>query len=363
MMSLLLPLLASCGGSGGGPPATSGPDPAPPAPPPPGNDPPQAANDSASTPRGVSVVVHVLTNDTDPEGDELQLDSVGAPAHGTATAQSDGSVTYAPVAGFDGTDSFAYTISDGNGGMDTANVSITVMAASGDALRNRIAEAPEGSWLKVNANRYEEVWTPVSQRARVNDVAFGSPRKIITAWASMTWDSNRSQLIIWGGGHANYAGNEVLPLRCRRSALASRVAAKRRGCSRSTIGASSPWTAPRMRRFPRTPTTTRSFCRRLDRFITFGGASYNAGRLFVLDDGVTEDRTISVGSEPRRCKHGRRHGRIAGGLRTILRDRRPDVDQPQCDRRQWHRREAAGLIRQWHFGIRARTGRRVDPRD
>jgi hypothetical protein len=25
-----------------------------------------------------------------------------------------------------------------------------------------------------------------------------------------------------------------------------------------------------------------------DRFITFGGASYNAGRLFVLDDGVTK---------------------------------------------------------------------------
>src|SRR5688572_30106804 len=118
MMSLLLPLLASCGGSGGG--STSTPDPPGS---PSGNDPPQAANDSASTPRGVSVVVHVLTNDTDPEGDELQVDSVGAPAHGTATAQSDASVTYALVAGFDGTDSFAYTISDANGGTDTAHVS------------------------------------------------------------------------------------------------------------------------------------------------------------------------------------------------------------------------------------------------
>ena len=67
--------------------------------------------------------------------------------------------------------------------MDTANVSITVMPASGDALRDRIAEAPEGSWLKVNANRFEEVWTPVSQRARVKGMAFGKPRKIITAWA------------------------------------------------------------------------------------------------------------------------------------------------------------------------------------
>lgn len=283
MVNLLLPLLTSCGGSGGGPPATSAPDPDPP----PGNDPPQAANDSASTPRGVSVVVHVLTNDTDPEGDELQVDSVGAPAHGTATVQSDGSVTYAPVAGFDGTDSFAYTISDGNGGLDTANVSITVMLGSGDALRNRIAEAPEGSWLKVNANRYEEVWTPVSQRARVNDVAFGSPLKIITAWASMTWDSNRSQLIIWGGGHANYAGNEVHrfdagDLRWHRASLPSAVHAPfgdRRffavdGAANAPISAHT--------------YDNQEFLPQIDRFITFGGASYNTGALFLLDDGQTK---------------------------------------------------------------------------
>jgi Bacterial Ig domain len=277
MVNLILP---SCGGSGGGPPATSAPDPDPP----PGNNPPQAANDSASTPRGVSVVVPVLTNDTDPEGDELQLDSVGAPVHGTATAESDGSVTYEPVAGFDGTDSFAYTISDGNGGMDSANVSITVMP---DALRNRIAEAPEGSWLKVNANRYEEVWTPVSQRARVNEVAFGSPLKIITAWASMTWDSNRSQLIIWGGGHANYAGNEVHrfdagDLRWHRASLPSAVHAPfgdRRffavdGAANAPISAHT--------------YDNQEFLPQIDRLITFGGASYNTGALFLLDDGETK---------------------------------------------------------------------------
>ena len=173
----------------------------------------------------------------------------------------------------------AYTISDGNGGMDTANVSITVMPASGDALRDRIAEAPEGSWLKVNANRFEEVWTPVPQRARVNDVAFGSPRKIITAWASMTWDSNRSQLIIWGGGHANYAGNEVLPVRCRGSALASRVVAKRRACS---LRRPALLRRGRRRNAPISSHTydNQEFLPQIDRFITFGGASYNSGRAF-----------------------------------------------------------------------------------
>ena len=285
MMSLLVPILASCGGSGGGAPDTSGPDPAPPAPPsPPGNDPPLAANDSASTPRGVSVVVQVLAND---EGDELQLDSVGTPAHGVATPNIDGSVTYAPAAGFEGSDAFSYTISDGNGGMDTADVSIAVMPASGDALRNRIAEAPEGSWLKVNANRFEEVWTPVSQRAQVDGVALGSPRKIIAAWSSMTWDPNRHHLIIWGGGHANYAGNDVYrfdaaDLRWHRASLPSAV--EPLFDDRRFFTVDGALNAP----ISSHTYDNQEFLPQLDQFITFGGASYNAGRIFVLDDGVTK---------------------------------------------------------------------------
>jgi len=285
MMSLLLPILASCGGSGGGAPDTSGPDPAPPAPPsPPGNDPPLAADDSASTPRGVAVVVQVLDND---EGEELRLDSVGTPAHGVATPNIDGTVTYAPAAGFEGSDAFSYTISDGNGGMDTADVSITVMPASGDALRNRIAEAPEGSWLKVNANRFEEVWTPVSQRAQVEGVALGSPRKIIAAWSSMTWDPNRHHLIIWGGGHANYAGNDVYrfdaaDLRWHRASLPSAVRAP--FLDRRFFAWDGALNAP----ISSHTYDNQEFLPQLDRFITFGGASYNAGRIFVLDDGVTK---------------------------------------------------------------------------
>ena len=38
-------------------------------------------------------------------------------------------MTYTPDAGFSGTDTFDYTISDGNGGTDTATVTITVAAA------------------------------------------------------------------------------------------------------------------------------------------------------------------------------------------------------------------------------------------
>ena len=37
----------------------------------------------------------------------------------------------------------------------------------------------------------------------------GSPDAILRAWASVAWDSNRNQLIVWGGGHQNYANNDV----------------------------------------------------------------------------------------------------------------------------------------------------------
>ena len=38
------------------------------------------------------------------------------PAHGTATVNADGTITYAPAANYNGADSFSYTIGDGNGG-------------------------------------------------------------------------------------------------------------------------------------------------------------------------------------------------------------------------------------------------------
>jgi hypothetical protein len=216
LLGLMMPYLASCGGSDDGPPPTAapGPDPAPDPNPPPDptsqNRPPLAADDSVSTPRDMAVVIEVLANDTDPDGDELALGPVGSAAHGAATAQADGSIHYVPSSGFEGSDTFSYTVSDGLGGTDTAQVMITVLArVIRDALLERIAAAPEGSWLKVNTNRFDAVWTPTEQRAQVNGEPFGAPRKIVLAWGSMAWDPNRRQLIIWGGGHANYAGNDV----------------------------------------------------------------------------------------------------------------------------------------------------------
>ncbi|HEX3148672.1 MAG TPA: Ig-like domain-containing protein [Gemmataceae bacterium] len=93
------------------------------------NDPPTAFNDSATTNEDTAVSVAVLTNDTDVENDPLTVVSVTQGAHGAVTFTASG-VTYTPAANFNGSDSFTYTISDGNGGSATGTVATTVNAVN-----------------------------------------------------------------------------------------------------------------------------------------------------------------------------------------------------------------------------------------
>ncbi len=96
------------------------------------NDRPDAKDDSASTVKKTQVTIAVLANDTDPDGDSLNVRSVGQPAKGTATRNADNTVTYKPSGSFVGTDSFTYTACDRpTGGLcDTATVTVTVTEAN-----------------------------------------------------------------------------------------------------------------------------------------------------------------------------------------------------------------------------------------
>ena len=51
---------------------------------------------------------------------------VGAPAHGTAVANPNGTVTYTPARNYSGADTFTYTISDNQGATATGSVNVTV---------------------------------------------------------------------------------------------------------------------------------------------------------------------------------------------------------------------------------------------
>ena len=90
------------------------------------NRPPVAVNDSVMVDtNSPGTLIAVLANDSDPDGDTLVVSAVSSPAHGSATIGA-GGIVYVPTAGYSGSDSFTYTISDGRGGSATATVSITV---------------------------------------------------------------------------------------------------------------------------------------------------------------------------------------------------------------------------------------------
>src|SRR5207249_4848172 len=74
----------------------------------------------------------VLANDSDPDGDPLTITGASAPAHGTAVASAT-NITYTPAAGFLGTDSFTYSISDGRGGVASARVTVNVVQGADTA--------------------------------------------------------------------------------------------------------------------------------------------------------------------------------------------------------------------------------------
>jgi hypothetical protein len=100
---------------------------------------PDANNDSATTNEDNAVIINVLANDTDGNGDALTIAKVNGQAiavggsvavtGGTVTLGADGKLTFTPTADFNGSTSFTYTVSDG-GLTDTATVNVTVNAVA-----------------------------------------------------------------------------------------------------------------------------------------------------------------------------------------------------------------------------------------
>jgi len=92
------------------------------------NDAPVAVDDLAITDEDTPVTIDVLVNDSDiDDGDLLTITGVTQGSHGTVTIDPvTGNPVYTPEANWNGTDTFTYTISDGNGGTDTATVTMDV---------------------------------------------------------------------------------------------------------------------------------------------------------------------------------------------------------------------------------------------
>ena len=76
----------------------------------------------------------LLANDSDADGDILQIDAFGGETNGTVQSNGDGTYTFTPDANFSGVASFEYIVNDGNNGLDTGTVEIIVGPANDDPV-------------------------------------------------------------------------------------------------------------------------------------------------------------------------------------------------------------------------------------
>ncbi|HPY41931.1 MAG TPA: Ig-like domain-containing protein, partial [Thiolinea sp.] len=123
------------------------------------NTAPVAVADAVTTTADSKVIIDVLANDTDANNDTLSI-SLYDPtsAKGGSVSLVEGKLSYIPAAGFTGTDTFKYTVSDGRGGTAVATVTITVNS-----------NGTGGNHKPIAANDYATV--AVDAKAMINVLA------------------------------------------------------------------------------------------------------------------------------------------------------------------------------------------------
>ncbi len=80
-------------------------------------------------------------------------------------------------------------------------------APSARPLASLVAKMAPNTWLSVPDTALRTV-TP-AQGQFPGTWGLTGPRAVIDAWGGGALDARRNRLVLWGGGHTNYAGNEV----------------------------------------------------------------------------------------------------------------------------------------------------------
>jgi len=115
-----------------------------------GNQIPVATDDTLSIARaGAAVAINVLANDTDADGDTLQIKagSVTSPNHGGTAVIAGGKITYTPPVFYSGVETFQYTVNDGTDDGNAATVTVTV---------NKVWDT--AAHIESNAGDVNSVW-------------------------------------------------------------------------------------------------------------------------------------------------------------------------------------------------------------
>ncbi len=92
------------------------------------NQAPVAVDDTGTTNEATTLSANVLTNDSDPESNNLTVNTtpVNPPSNGILVLNTDGSYDYTPDAGFFGTDVFSYEVCDDGSPSQCAQATVTI---------------------------------------------------------------------------------------------------------------------------------------------------------------------------------------------------------------------------------------------
>ena len=153
------------------------------------------------------------------------------------------------------------------------------------ALTSILGQTQEGTWARVNLNAFSDTWLPYDQRAQLG---FAAPTSsVIGAWSSFAWDNTRGNLIIYGGGHGNYAGNEVYEWSGTSQMWSLASLPSQVNMIVDTNGYQHFIPVDGALNAPQSAHTYDNtlYLPIFDRYITFGGASTNSGSVYVKQVG------------------------------------------------------------------------------
>ena len=149
---------------------------------------------------GATITIDVLNNDATEGSPAVTICSVGQGELGAVTF-TDGNVTYTPSSSFaSGQDTFTYTITDGQGAYDTAQVTVTLVALQW--------QTPDETWEAIGDE--EVAWSSDTLRWTAVYSSSASPASI--TWYAKAWGDRDNAEVPWvafatGVGDAPATGN------------------------------------------------------------------------------------------------------------------------------------------------------------
>ncbi|HUT33488.1 MAG TPA: alpha/beta hydrolase [Planctomycetota bacterium] len=79
--------------------------------------------------------------------------------------------------------------------------------SSPQAILDKIKNAPANTWIEIPKSALMAVAPKPNQFPKTWAVC--GPASVVMAWCGAAFDTKRDRLVIWGGGHADYHGNEL----------------------------------------------------------------------------------------------------------------------------------------------------------